>query len=326
MKTNITNKKNIDTSLAVWLINNHYTNNVPDKYEDIPFNKRLSATTLLKPTRQLVLAQQHEDFEADLDITDLVAAKIGAAVHNDIEQSWLNNYKNNLNKLGYNEDYINNIEINPEIPSKEKINIYFEKRSFKVYKDYLINGQFDLIIDGQLYDFKTTSTYAVSNDSKEEDFKLQGSIYKWLNPDLIINDTIKINFIFTDWSRNKASQNKDYPQTQVLTKEIKLYSTEEIELFINNKLNEIETNLSLEQDTLIRCSDTDLWMSDPVYKYFSKPTNKQATKNFSDPMEANMYLAQQGKGVIKTVVGKPKRCAYCPVFDICKQKDEYTHD
>ena len=50
----------------------------------------------------------------------------------------------------------------------------------------------------------------------------------------------------------------------------------------------------------------------------------RSTKNFSTLVEARQHQAEKaGKGAIVTVNGEPKRCSYCNVYDVCKQKDRY---
>jgi hypothetical protein len=82
------------------------------------------------------------------------------------------------------------------------------------------------------------------------------------------------------------------------------------------------------QDALPRCTDEELWRSEPVYKYYSDPTKTdgRATKNFDSLIEANNHLTEKGKGVVKTVPGQVKACLYCRAFDICEQRKEYTFD
>ena len=151
----------------------------------------------------------------------------------------------------------------------------------------------------------------------------QGSIYRWLNPDKITSEYIKICFIFTDWNNQLALANKDYPQCKICYKDIPLMSLEETEGFIKNKLYEIENYFDKPEEDIPRCSDDDLWRRDAKYKYYSKETATRATKVFNTPGEARAYCASQGKGFVKEVKGEVKRCPMCPAFTICKQRGEY---
>lgn len=328
----LTNKGNINVGLAVWLATDGYSMNPADS-EPIPEGKLISATTLLKPTRQLVLRSRLDPEEQELDIADLVASRFGHALHDSVEKAWASNYQRALHKLGYPDKMIESIIINPkpEEVTPDIIPVYLERRAYKQIGDYVITGQLDMIIQGSLIDTKSTSTFSYIKGNKDDDYAWQGSIYRWLNPELITSDVMRINFIFTDWQRFRAVQDPEYPQRRVETIEIKLYSLEETEEFIKNKLREYEFNLNLPEENIIRCTDKELWRGDTTYKYYSNAeraySGGRATKNFNtDKAGAYRHQAEQGKGVVIEFPGKVKACTYCEVFDSCSQQKEYEHD
>ena len=111
-----------------------------------------SATRLLKPTRMVVLEKRHED-ELESDISDLIAAQYGTALHQSFEKI--------------------------EFPDCIQ-----EKRFFAEVDGYKVSGKPDLlqIADGifKLGDLKSTSVWAVVFNDKEEDYIKQLSIYRWL--------------------------------------------------------------------------------------------------------------------------------------------------
>lgn len=185
-----------------------------------------------------------------------------------------------------------------------------------------------MVLDGTLHDFKSTSTFSYTKGSKDEDYRLQGSIYRWLNQDKITDDHMYIEFIFTDWMKARAKADLDYPQTRVYSYRIDLYSIEEIEAWMTAKIREFEAAADLSEDEIPHCTDKELWMDAPIYKYFANPakTDGRSTKNFTTLHEANAHLATAGKGVVITVPGTPKACAYCSAFPLCSQKDLYSYD
>lgn len=328
----LTNKGKINIGLAVWLATDGYDTE-PTSSEPVPEGKQISATTLLKPTRQLVLRNRINPEEMELDIADLVASRFGQALHTSVENAWEFGYEKALTRLGYPKKMIENIIINPspEEIGPDTIPIYLEERYFKKLGDYVITGKVDMIIQGSLLDTKSTSTFSFMKGNKDEDYAWQGSIYRWLNPERITSDILRINFIFTDWQRFRAVQDPSYPQRRVETIEIKLYSLEETEKFILDKIREYEKNVNLPEPDIVRCTDKELWRGDTVYKYYSDPqkahSGGRATKNFdTDKAAAYKYLAEAGKGTVIEFPGKVKACAYCDVFDICSQQKEYEHD
>lgn len=134
-----------------------------------------------------------------------------------------------------------------------------------------VNGQFDMVMDGQVVDYKNTSVFTYMHGSKIEDYKLQGSIYRWLNPDLITDDKIKIIYIMHDWTSRDAKINLNYPQMPIIAVDYDLYSLDYIENFIKNKIQEIKNGGAPECVASLK-------LSDPVWQYFSKSDSKKSCK------------------------------------------------
>lgn len=321
-----TNNTNISTFSSVWLLDSDY-NNGQHLY---PGKELISATTLMKPTRQTVLKKRIDLNSLSTDVSDLVAARAGSAVHDSVERTWRSpNRIKLLQLLGYTKEEAEAFLIDPEPEDIQEHNvpIYLERRFFKELNGYIISGQVDAIFDGQLIDIKNTSTFSYMSNNKDEDYILQGSIYRWLAPELITKDTIHISFMFTDWMRSKVGT-EGYPESKSFTMHYDLMSLEETEQYIINKINEIEYNKTVEQEEMIRCSKKDLWQGEPAFKYYSDPAKanipgSRSTKNFKTLQEAHKHLSTKGKGIIKTVEPEPKACMYCPVYDYCEQRKEY---
>lgn len=317
----ITNNHGISLPLAVWLATDDYDFHRGSR-------KAISATSLLKPTRQILLRERLTDEHRETpDVADFIASRSGHAFHDSIETSWAKNYRSALQKLGYPDTLINAIRINPETEEEGTIPVYLEQRAEREYRGYVISGKFDMVLEGQLNDTKSTSVWSWIKGSKDEDYALQGSLYRWLNRDKITSDTIAINFIFTDWQRSMVKTTENYPEHRVLTHHVPLLSIKETENWLDRKLDALEAAADLPEADLPRCEDKDLWRSETVYKYFADPakTAGRSTKNFKTLLEASAHKAKAGKGVIITVPGQVKACSYCPAFPICTQKDEYDH-
>jgi len=336
----ITNRSEISLEMAVWLIHDNYD------YIDEP--NYISATGLMKPIRQIILPGRIPVEEREpLDVEDLISSAMGGALHDSIEKSWLNGrHKLALRKLGYPQHIIDRVLVNPtkeELEAaKDPITIYLEQRSFREIDGYKIGGKFDMVCEGRVTDTKSTSVYKWIKGSGDDDYRLQMSIYRWLNPDKITDDYGRINFIFTDWSKFEANTKDGYPPRRIMHRDIELLSIEETEAWIRDKLKLIEKYKDAPEHLIPECTPEELWMTAPLFKYYADPAKAhqpgaRSSKNFDpskdfndDPLAAmraaNAHLAEKGKGVIVTVPGKPKRCAYCPAFPICSQKDKYNHD
>ena len=313
MSFKYTNKANVSLPLAVWLMHDDYD------YDDRP--NVISATSLLKPIRALVLKYQYNDINKEVDITDLVSARMGSAIHAIAEEAWLErgNISKALKAMGTsNLDKI--FIINPDKPVKDsEVAVYVEQRHETTVGDYIISGKYDLVLDGTLSDYKSTSVWTYIYDSNAMKYTQQGSIYKWLAPDRITDNKVSIQFIFTDWSAANAARDSKYPQSRVLTRDYPLWSTDRTENYIKDKLQDVTSLLDKPQEQLPQCTSEELWESATKYKYFKNPDAQRATKNFDSLDEANIRLATEGVGTIKTVPGEAKACRYCEVVEVCDQ-------
>lgn len=329
MPKSIKNDSGLSLAMSVWLAHDDYDNGASEVID----GEVISVTTLMKPTRQFILSQMVPPSEDLPDVVDQISARFGHAIHDSVENAWLH-YNKSMTKLGFPEKVISNVMVNPSdeqlATNINAIPVYLEQRAFRKIDGVTISGKFDQIINGEINDTKTTSVYTYLNGSKQEDYRIQLSIYRWLNPKKITSEIGYIQHVFTDWQRMMTKQNPDYPKHRVVEYKVVLMSLAETEAWIRNKLAEIRKNIGLSQDNMIRCNDKQLWRSDPKWKYYSKPESVKAggraTKNFDDPASANAHLSSAGKGVVVLVPGKVKACGYCFAFPICKQKDEYEHE
>lgn len=313
-----TNRLNLPLSIAVWLSQDNYDYNYDPKV--------ISATTLLKPVRQIILNSKIT--EQDVDVSALVASRMGSSIHDSIEKAWTEPHKA-LESLGMPFGMIGKVKVNPKPDDllEDDISVYMELRGNRKLGEYSVSGKFDFCMDGVLEDFKSTSTRSYTSQSNADKYIMQGSIYRWIFPDIIKEDYMIIDYIFTDWSAIKAAQDKEYPQTRVLAQHYKLKSIPETEAFIRDKINQVVRYQQSNQDEIPLCSEEDLWTTETVYKYFKNPNASRSTKNFSNFYEAQQRFVQDGSiGLVKTVPGEVRACRYCAASSICNQakqlKDE----
>jgi len=315
-----TNKHDVSLALAVFLMY--------DTYDYDGRSDAISATGLIRPLRQLVLSQQHKTLAKSVDLTDMIASSMGSAIHDTCERAWTDrpNVEKALRALGVPDVAIDSVVINPTEVKTGQMPVYVEQRAERKLLYYTITGKYDLVLNGTLNDYKSTSVWSYIYDSNADNYTKQGSIYKWLNPDKITSEYININYIFTDWSAAKARADpKQYPQLRVLTKKYPLWSPEETENWILNKLEAYARLANSPQEDLPQCTDEELWASKDVFKYYKNPDSmSRSTKNFDTNDEA---LSRQGAdgnvGVVVHVPGEVKACRYCPVVGVCQQAETY---
>lgn len=337
----ITNRGDIPLGLAVWLLH--------DEYDYIGQPNYASVTGLMKPIKQIILPPRVPQEKVESDVEDYVSRALGHSLHDSIEKAWIKGYKRSLKLLGHPEHVISRVMINPTqeelIVHKlaHPIPIYLEQRSFKQVTisgvTFTVGGKYDMVAEGILHDNKSTTAYTWLYGTRDDEHKLQGSLYRWLDhkgfldvectkPLLkprITEDFIRINYIFTDWQKMSAKQNPNYPQKRILFKDIPLMSLEETEQWVISKLTQFHKLRNAAEDQIPECTDEELWRSAPVFKYYSDASNTtgKSTKNFDSQVEARKYQAERGKGVILAIPGEVKRCGYCSAFPICKQRERY---
>ena len=311
------NQTNLPLPIAVWLAHDTYDREAAG----------LSATTLMRPTRQVILAKRVPPGEGIVDVSGMIKSRIGTAIHDAIEGAWVNDkLDNTLRNLGISDKMIKRVLVNPEsIPQgKPVIPVYLEKRSEREVLGVKITGKFDFIADGRVHDFKTTSTFAYTSGNKDEDYIMQGSIYRWLNPDIITDDMMSIIFIFSDWNKNRyLSDKENYPPSQITSRDFLLLPEATVQKYVEHKVNELIACEQLDEADLPLCTDKELWRKEDTFKYYKNPAaTGRSTKNFDSYREAYQRFIDDGSvGRIDTVKGTVQACLYCPAFSLCSQKD-----
>jgi hypothetical protein len=282
-----TNKRGFPDFVYEWLITDFYD------YDE----NTLSATTLMQPARAYALKKQNWD-RLEIDVEDLIASRYGTAIHDSVEKVKLTGCKQ-------------------------------EERLKKAVKNKIISGKFDILkqIDQnrwELIDVKSTSVWTYIYGSRDEDYRKQLSIYRWLaiqNKYEVIQKA-KIWMIFTDWSSAKAKEDPEYPQTRIMIKEIDLWGDEETLKYIGERIDLLEKTAKKDQSEMPECTDEELWTSGESWAVQKKGA-KRATKVHKTEIEAKTHLETIGEEY-ETVhrPGKVARCRYCAARKFCNQHTE----
>ena len=311
----------VPLALAVFLATDGYD------YNDDPLT--VSATTLIKPLRQVILASRVPESLASTPLPDMMKSRMGAAIHDGIERAWLNNYAKAMKILGYPQRVVDQVVVNPT-PEQLKANpdlipVYLEQRLKKQVGKWTVTGKFDFVGEGRVQDFKSTSVWTYQNQVNDKKYPLQGAIYRWLDPELITQDEMDIHYIFTDWSASKAKADPQYPNRAFKKQSFKLLSLAGTERYVRERLHLLEKFWDADEADIPLCSDEDLWRSKPVFKYFRNKdkTTGRSTKNFETRQDAVIRLIEDGNtGVVLEKPGEVTACKYCQAFPVCSQKDQ----
>lgn len=313
------NTGDVPLALAVWLASDNYD------YNDDPFT--ISATTLIKPLRQVILSSRIPAGTNYVPLRDMVANRIGAAIHGGIEHAWIHNRDAALKALGIPDKVASRIRVNPtdaELAADAQIiPVYMEQRLSRKIGKWTVTGKFDFIGEGYVQDFKSTSVFQYMKQVNNEKYALQGSIYRWLDPVKISGDELFIHYILKDWMRSRAGGSDGYPAAATHTQKYQLKSVQETQAYITQRLALIEKYWDAPEEDIPECTAEDLWRSEPEWKYYKNPAStKRSTKNFDNAAEAFQRLAADGNiGIVREIPGAIKACHYCPAFAACSQKD-----
>lgn len=252
----------------------------------------------MKPSRVYWLTKRNGD-DLAMDVSELVASRLGTAIHDSIEKI-------------------------------ETPNVHKEERVFKKLEingvTYTVAGKYDILTEQNgkwvLRDIKTTSVWAWIFGGKDEDYRKQLSIYRWLLSDKHdVEDAAYIDFFFTDWQSMKAKTEENYPSQRIAPGyKIDLLTLEETEAYVRERLLEIFSQAEVPDSMLPECTDEELWADEDTYAV-KKYDAKRATKVCSSKEEAVQYIADKKMTDVRIEFrkGKVKRCKYCPAAPFCSQ-------
>ena len=279
------------------LITNKY--NLPEAFVKAIQNSRhnadgcLSATTLLKGTKEIILTDRHFD-EITIDASDEVWAVFGTAVHSILE---------------HQEDEA------------------FKEESFSVdVLDYKVTGKVDRydMKNETIEDWKTAPSFKIKN-KEFDDWRSQGLTYAWLLKQSGLNVRhIRFVALIKDHSKTEAKRNADYPQSPVYIYEFDVRPEDltEIEAFIKAKVFEVSKDTELEDDNIKECSPSERWASPEKYAVMKKG-RKTAVRVFEVKADAEKFIEEldekdRENHSIETRPGANKKCEnYCACCKFC---------
>lgn len=246
----------------------------------------VSATTLLKGVKQILLEQRHWD-ELEDDVSDRLWAIFGTAVHKLLEEN--------------NKD------------------AFAEERFAVNVRGKVVTGKVDLydMLNCEITDYKTASAWKVVFGDFE-DWWRQGMVYAWLMRKSGL-EVKKCRFVamLRDWSRTEAERNQDYPKSQVHVYEFPVTEDGlvEIEQLINDKVAEIENAEHLADDDIKPCTPEERWQGETRYAVM-KEGRKSAVRVFDNEKDAR-ELAETNKDY--TVVERVGRSVRCENYCLCRE-------
>jgi hypothetical protein len=163
-----------------------------------------------------------------------------------------------------------------------------------------------------------------------DEWEQQLNPYAWLLRKSGINvQGLQINAIMKDWRRGELLKYNDYPRIPFKVIPVKLWSFEQQESYVRDRVRIYKEAIKTPIDKLPYCAPHERWAKPDVYALY-KGTNKTATKLF-DTYEAAEDHAQQTFAPnnvqyrIDKRAGEDLKCTqYCNVNRYCKYwQDNY---
>lgn len=275
----VTNKLNLPAALVSAVSRERH--NEPNSY---------SATTLIKGVKEIILTLRHWD-ELEADAADSIWAIWGTAVHAIFEKQKDETFK---------EEFFS-------VPVGEKSRITGTVDSYDLENAIIT-------------DWKTASIWKVQFQDFE-DWRRQGLIYAWLLTQTGL-EVKKCRFvaILKDHSKSKARRDSQYPQSPVYVYEFLVTEKDlqDIGEFIKSKVADIEASLSVDDDTVSPCSNSERWADDEKFAVM-KTGRKSALRVFDNREDAEKMAAECGAGhSVEHRPAESKKCAdYCPCKEFC---------
>lgn len=317
-----TNKTDMPLALAVMFASDYYPHN------DDP--KTISVTTLLNPLKQIILGMRVTG-EGQEDLSDRIASVLGTANHDALTKAWTHpNLPNVLRSIGIPDKDIFRFVINGSPLAgtfpEEPIHITTEVRIKKELLGWTISGERDISIKEQVMDMKNEKGYSWMKQTNISKHIKQKSIYRWLDPKNLTQDTGWILGTTTDWNLSDFRKNGSSYPLKVFGQEVTLLSLLETEEFLKGVLLDIDKYLDVPEDQLPVCTPEDLWQGKGKWKYYTKVGNKTAAKGgvFDNSTEAHLMLSQRGSGEVRNYPELAKKCNWCKAYSICNQRKQLS--
>jgi len=281
----LTNKHNLPQSLVSAIQNDPYRSPTD-----------ISTTTLIRPYQQVALQRRYAGKLSE-DVSDMIWPLVGNNTHHIIERV--------------------------DVPGTVK-----EWRFYLYVMGWLVGGKIDLWEPpGVLSDWKVTSVWAVLKGLKF-DHEAQMNVNAYLMKKSVYAAYLPIRKlqivnILRDWSKHQVKKsNPDYPRSQVFVQDVPIWIEQDVELYINHRINFHQKSQGVSDEYQIECTPEERWEKPTIYKVRSK-NRKTSHRNLDTVESAEGWMEKTGKGeFIETVLGESTRCEhYCQVQPVCKQHE-----
>lgn len=252
-----------------------------------------TVTELIDSPRIVALRAMHGDIAQPRDISDMVNAFVGTALHFYLE------HHGDLT----------------------------EERLYAELDGWVISGQIDLQEEGaviSVVDWKCTSVWSIVFDDRRRSWEKQLNLYEWLR---VKNgkkpaDKLSIIAFLRDWTQSKAGE-RNYPPASIMEVAIPNWGLEKQEQFVRDRIamHKQASEAAILGTDMPLCSDEDRWAKGGSFAVM-KHGQKRAVKLFETEAEAQEFAKQQT--FLTRIDRREKnyvRCErnFCGVAEFCDQ-------
>ena len=243
----------------------------------------ISATKLIDAPQIRVLGGKHKD-QISVDVSERVWALLGQAVHTILERAGL-----------------------------RQEGMVVEERLYAEVNGWKVSGQVDTLHleSHKLSDYKVTTVF---KQHGSDSWTRQLNVLRWLaHQNGYEIKQLEVIGIFRDWRKTEAQRNPDYPQAAIQTIPVPLWSLEDAEEYITER---VYAHQAASRGEAVPCTDEERWYSGDTYALM-KTGGKRALKVSTDRAE----LPEPSEGqYVALRKGEWKRCEhYCDVREFCQQ-------
>jgi hypothetical protein len=209
-----------------------------------------------------------------------------------------------------------------------------EERLFASIGGVTISGAMDVqVISGDkvtIGDYKMTTVFGIKDTEK---FEQQLNIYAWLVEKCTDRkvEGLEIYAFLRDWKISLSEKMRGYPPTPGITIPIPLWSYEEREDFIREKVRALINCEDLEDDDLPPCSHEARWPGGTIWSVLNLDTYERLffkTKTLAKAYTDSLSEEDQEWSVTDKTFENYRRCkSYCPFSDgTCNIYEEFLND
>lgn len=243
----------------------------------------ISVTQLIAPPRKVALEKTFS-LEITEDAADRIWSLLGQSIHTILERA---------NRVGI-----------------------AERRLSMACEGWTISGGMDLYDeDGVIVDYKTTSAWSCKGGVKEEWVRQLNVYAEILRANGHPVKGLRVVAILRDWSKLEAARDAEYPQSQVSSLSVPLWTPEQAKHYIHERvILHRQARVSLPE-----CSPEERWAKPTVYAVM-KPGRKTAVRLFTDSTSAQAMAMGLKDHFVTERPGADTRCQfYCSASKFCSQ-------